>query len=846
VVSSDSSDWKRVSQLVADALERPADERAAFLESACASDARLRREVESLLAADAHAGSFLQRSAIDSTAAADIVTAAARESTGLVAGRRIGPYEIIRELGHGGMGVVYLAARADRAFDKQVAVKVVHAVGASELALQRFHEERRILASLDHPNIARLLDGGVTPDGVSYLVMEYVDGVPLDVYCADRQLPLSARVRVFREVADAVHYAHRRLIIHRDIKPRNILVTAEGTPKLLDFGIAKLIDANPSADHTRTQMRAFTLESASPEQIRGEPMTVASDVYSLGVLLYQLICGQRPCGVAAATDTQLMRAICEDPPERPSQIARGTTRLSVSAELEWIVLAALRKEPERRYASVEQFIADLDRLAAGRPVVAGPDSRRYRARKFISRHRTGVVATVLLAASLAAGVTATLWQARRAQQRFDDVRQLAHTFIFDIHDAVEKLPGSTTARQLLVTHALTYLDRLAADAGSDASLQRELAASYEKLADVLGQPNTANLGDLTSAIATYRKAQAARERLLAAGDNVEVRRDLSTTSMKLARALIDAGDNAAGLEEARKASRIEEALTRADASAGARLRLGAAYTAEGTLLTAAGQTREAVERMRQAIAILEPLQSDTAAQLQLALTLSDFGRTLCEGTPVEGLVPDPKGCIEMHQRSNAIEERLARADASNLKLQRSAFVGAILVGGGLVMLGDHQAAIVYFRRACLAGESLAALDAANLQALSDAAVACERLGSSLAQTGQELEALPLLERSAANLRRVLASDPKNLATRARIADVNVGVGLAHAARGGRASLSRPDRVGHWRNAKASFQSAHAFWTEMRDTGVTGAGERDRPLEIAREIAKCDEALAQLR
>ena len=531
-------DWKRVSQLVADALELPSEERPAWLATACAGDEALHREVASLLAAEAHAGSFLQRSALASTGAADLIASSARESLALVAGRRVGPYQIIRELGHGGMGVVYLAARADLAFEKQVAVKVVRGGAASALALQRFADERRILATLEHPHIARLLDGGVTADGLSYLVMEYVDGVPLDVYCHERRVSLPERLRLFRDVASAVEYAHQRLVIHRDIKPGNILVTSDGAAKLLDFGIARLLDQNLSAGRTSTGLRAFTLEHASPEQIRGEPMAVTSDVYSLGVLLYQLMTGQRPYGASAQTDADLMRAICEEPPVRPVAAARTGTGFTVSIELEWIVLKALRKEPDRRYESVARLLDDLDRLASARPVLAGPDSRRYRARKFLSRYRTAVAAGALLALSLVAGMTTTLWQARRANQRLDDVRQLAHTFIFDIHDAVEKLPGSTAARQLLVTNALTYLDRLAAEAESDASLQRELATSYEKMADVLGLPNRPNLGDLNGAIAAYRKAQAARQRLLTADDsNPELRRDLAATSSKLARAL---------------------------------------------------------------------------------------------------------------------------------------------------------------------------------------------------------------------------------------------------------------------------------------------------------------------
>ena len=223
--------WQRVTQVTADALERPADERDAWLAVQCAADKALRREVESLLAADARAGKFLEGSALAASGAADFVTSVARESLGLVAGRRIGPYEIIRELGHGGMGVVYLAARADFAFEKQVAVKVVRAGAATDLVLQRFHAERRILATLDHPHIARLLDGGVTPDGLSYFVMEYVDGVPLDTYCEKNRLSLEQRIALFRRVCAAVQDAHQRLVIHRDLKPRNILVTGDGTPK---------------------------------------------------------------------------------------------------------------------------------------------------------------------------------------------------------------------------------------------------------------------------------------------------------------------------------------------------------------------------------------------------------------------------------------------------------------------------------------------------------------------------------------------------------------------------------------------------------------------------------------
>lgn len=356
----------------------------------------------------------------------------------------------------------------------------------------------------------------------------------------------------------------------------------------------------------------------------------------------------------------------------------------------------------------------------------------------------------LLAASLAAGVTTTLWQARRADRRFEDVRRLAHTFIFDVHDAVEKLPGSTAARQLLVSNALTYLESLATEAEGDQSLQRELATSFEKMADVLGRPNTPNLGDLHGAVAAYRRAQAARDRVLADNaDDVSVRRDRALTSSKMARVLYLTGDLAAGLQEARAATRLEEVLAAADTTPAARLRLGASYTTEGFLLGASKATVNSIDRFRHATAILGPLQAEAgdAYKLQLARTYSDFGQVLCEGAPAPGLVPNPRGCLEMFQRSNAIEEPLAQADPSNVRLQRNTFAGAVQVGEGLVGLGDLSAAIPYFRRGCAVGERLAGMDAADLQAQSDFATACEHLGTALAKAGSGEEALTLLRRS---------------------------------------------------------------------------------------------------
>ena len=302
--------WQQVRGVFDQASSLPLDERAAYIDKVCASDPDLRHEVESLLLSHHEAGTgFLNTPAIDLASRAEI-PAPSR------VGRRIGAYNIVEEIGHGGMGEVYRAGRADGQYEKEVAIKLVRGGYDTASVLERFRHERQILASLDHPNIARLLDGGTTDEGVPYLVMELIEGTPIDQYCDSHNLNVTERLRLFVQVCSAVQYAHQRLVIHRDIKPGNILVTKEGVPKLLDFGIAKILD--PSASSTVTVAGPLTPEYASPEQIRGEPITTATDVYSLGVVLYQLLTGRSPYPKNTHVPHEFARAICELEPERPS------------------------------------------------------------------------------------------------------------------------------------------------------------------------------------------------------------------------------------------------------------------------------------------------------------------------------------------------------------------------------------------------------------------------------------------------------------------------------------------------------------------------------------------------
>lgn len=439
----------RLERLFREAQRHPPQERAAFLDATCADDPALRRELESLLHAadEAEADAFLR----DPAAPGDLFDALSRLDED-VEGRTIGPYTVLRRLGRGGMGDVFLAVR-EKPFKRHVALKVIRQEVATRETFVRFALERQILASLNHPNIARLYDGGVTEEGQPYLAMEYVEGQPLTTYCDARRLPLHERIALFQTVCQAVHSAHQNLVIHRDLKPTNIFVTDDGVVKLLDFGIAKLLNPNLSPTPlpvTRTGRHVMTPEYASPEQVRGDPLTTASDVYALGVLLYELLTGHRPYRVAGRPTHEIVAVVCEQEPERPStRVTRtetvtgpdGTvTRISpetvsaardmpverlrrqIRGDLDTITLTALRKEPGRRYRSAEQLAQDLERYLSGLPVAASPDTVWYRARKFATRHRAAVLSAVLVGLSLVGGFGTALWQAHQARQERDRAR----------------------------------------------------------------------------------------------------------------------------------------------------------------------------------------------------------------------------------------------------------------------------------------------------------------------------------------------------------------------------------------------------------------------------------------
>lgn len=530
-------EWNSVKELFHSAVQLAPEERTRFLETQTFPPVVM-EEVRALLAVYDTSPEFLE----DAAAAmrGQVLPEAMRLN---LAGRRIGAWELIREVGRGGMGVVWEARRADEQYQQRAAVKLLPVSLLSEHAVARFRDERQILAGLNHPNIARLIDGGTLEDGSPYLVMEYVDGPPIDTWCDKQGLGVRERLALFLAVCGAVEYAHRHLVIHRDLKPLNILVTADGAPKLLDFGIAKLIEAEGAP--ARTETRVLTPDFASPEQLQGRLITTATDVFSLGVLLYVLLTGSRPFTAPEGDSLGVMRAVVENEPARPSTVAPNEA-LRVTAELDAIVLQALQKAPEERYSSVRALADDVRAWLEGRDVIAAPQPWWRRSVRLIRRHKTQSAAIAAAALSLVAGTGISLWQAgvarrqsERAERRFQDVRKFSESVLFELHRAIRDLPGSTPARNLLLQRATEFLDDLAKDPAADTALKAELAKGYNQLGHVQGQGYDANLGHRDAALESFRKSARLGEAVWAESHSRDTAIGLLDTYQVLAMGYLD-------------------------------------------------------------------------------------------------------------------------------------------------------------------------------------------------------------------------------------------------------------------------------------------------------------------
>ena len=855
--------WQRVKQFVDQAILTDPGERSAYLDATCGEDRELRQEVESLLAAHEQAGTnFLKEPAVDFKSAGSAPGARARS--------RIGVYQIIDQLGHGGMGEVYRAARADGQYDKQVAIKLVRVGLDTSFLLERFRHERQILASLDHPNIARLLDGGTTESGIPYLVMELLEGVPIDQYCDEHKLSVTQRLQLFRQVCGAVQYAHQRLVIHRDLKPSNVLVTKEGVPKLLDFGIAKILD--PGGDGQTTLGQSMTPEYASPEQIRGETITTASDVYSLGVVLYQLLTGCSPYRVSADTPHELARAIVETEPRRPSTlvlkptvVAQGDTKTAeerlgslregspgklyrrLRGDIDNILLMALRKEPQRRYASVEQFAEDIRRHLAGLPVIAAKDSWKYRAGKFVQRHRASVIAAGLALVALIVGVSLILREAHiarvereRADQRFNDVRKLAKSLIFELHDSIMDLPGSTPARKLLVTRALEYLDSLARQAKGDTSLQKELATAYERVGDVLGYTYLPNLGDTAGALQSYRKALAIREPLATANpDDMQLQGTLARNYFRVANVLEASGDFSGALVMVGKALPITERMAAGKNNPVTVDHLAGSYYFTARLLGQTGDPGGALENYRRAASIREPLLQADPTNVSFNTHLAaDFEGMAHSMTQMGNLAQ----AIQMQTKAVATLEQLSQAPANNASGREFLAEATNRLGTLQQDEGDPSAALAAHRKAHQMFRELLEADPKNSLAKSNFGFSDTGIGDSLNALGKPASALEFFREAINTFESMSPSTSGNRHDRTGLASAYSGMGNAYRALATKPHTSPIKAREHWLAARSWYEKSEALWTEKKNRGELESDERADLDAVAKAIAKCDSAL----
>jgi eukaryotic-like serine/threonine-protein kinase len=725
--------WAVVTELFGQALDLPLEERRAFVSEVSTSNAAAARELECLLEEHERPGEFLSPIQSSASPVTDLT------------GTTVGAYRLVRVLGGGGMGTVYLAERSDGAFSKQVALKLMSPAFLD--AQDRFQQEREFLARLDHPNIARLLDGGSTSQGLPYLVLEYVDGIPITHYCADRRLKLEDRLRLLLQVCAGIAHAHQRLVIHRDIKPENILVTADGIVKLLDFGIATLRDSVRVTEH-----RPATPAYSSPEQLSGGAMTTASDVYVIGVLAYEVLTGSLPYQLRSNNLGEILNAVITAEPVPASQAAALAPHVArqLGGDLDNILARAIAKDPNRRYASAQQLAEDIEAYLAGLPVRARPDTIGYRARKFVGRHTVASALATLTIVFLVAGITVSTWQASVARRRFDDLRELAHAVVFDVNDTLAAIPGTTAARKLVVETALHYLDRLGRDDVSDPQLREEIAAAYLRIGKVQGGAFLANLGDSAGALESFRKAIATVDqhdttvglRRVA----IEAHINIATLATDPIQSLpdFDAAIQAAEQQLIADPNDVETLRLIAEASHG-RATIGHVTdrVADEELMS-----RREIEFRKRALALAPEWRYEVA----LTQAMAQHALALLQAA-------DYAGAYAELGRASAILEVLLERHPGNQVITRELAEKRSRSGPALLAMGKAEESAAIIESAIALLQPLVRADASNAGYRGDLAYAWYRLADALRAQGQTSRALALHQQALAFRRERVARDP---------------------------------------------------------------------------------------
>jgi serine/threonine-protein kinase len=772
----------RLERVFEEALDLPATERRSFVENACADDPTLSSRVLAMLAAhEEETGpldvplSLLMGPLLDADDEGGLEANAARavRETETAEGARIGPYRIVRRIGRGGMGSVYLADRADGAYEQRVALKVVNAGIVTEELERRFLRERQILARLDHPGIARLLHGGLTPAGHPYLAMELVDGKPITEWAASHGGGLPARVSLFLQVLDAVEYAHGRLVVHRDLKPSNILVTPHGRVRLLDFGIARLLAADGEDDlETRTGLLLLTPEYAAPELLRGETVTTRTDVYALGVVLYEVLTGRRPFELGTGSLMEMLRVAERDPPppSRAPGLAPGL-RKRLEGDLDAVVGMALRREPERRYPSVEAFADDLRAYLDRRPVAARPDTRAYRVRRFVRRHAVGVAATAAVLVSLLGGLLGTTRMAASARleaARSDAVR----AFLFSLWEGADpdRHGGEVPTALDLVDRGAERVDSLAADAGPEVRV--DMLTTLGFLYGKLGAYERA-VGMFDSAVDAARSAFGTDDRTGAALDG-------------LAQNLLAVGR----LDEAETA--VQESVEIRRAAGSPDMALAGSYSTLGAVLRLRGRFDEARTAHLSAIELDRRAAGDTSRAV--AIDLNNLGHLAGQTGDFEEAERHLREAVAIHRAVEGGRPNLATALGNLASVRRE--------------LGDLEEAEALER------ETLEIRTTVLGPEHPDVAISLNQLGLTLQDAGRYDEADSLLLLSAEMRRRTFGEDhPETVRTLNNLATVRFRRGAY-----GRAAEAQEGVVAAARASDPTLSSS-ATLTMLHNLGV---------------------------